>query len=67
MINGNACFAYFNKNWGIPKDDCERQFRQTHWYARRAFVIAIATGIVAILSLLIAVVSLLTMLSFVED
>jgi predicted phosphatase len=18
MINGNACFAYFNKNWGIP-------------------------------------------------
>ena len=49
------------------KDDCERQFRETHRYARRAFVIAIATGIVAILSLLIAVVSLLTMLSFVED
>jgi len=20
MINGNACFAYFNKNWGIPLD-----------------------------------------------
>ena len=20
MINGNACFAYFNKNWGIPRD-----------------------------------------------
>jgi len=19
MINGNACFAYFNKNWGIPR------------------------------------------------
>jgi hypothetical protein len=19
MINGNACFAYFNKNWGIPE------------------------------------------------
>jgi len=19
MINGNACFAYFNKNWGIPQ------------------------------------------------
>jgi hypothetical protein len=18
MINGNACFAYFNKSWGIP-------------------------------------------------
>jgi hypothetical protein len=20
MTNGNACFAYFNKSWGIPKD-----------------------------------------------
>jgi hypothetical protein len=20
MINGNACFAYFNKNWGIPAE-----------------------------------------------
>jgi hypothetical protein len=48
-------------------DDCERQFQETHRYARRAFVIAIAAGIVAILSLLIAVVSLLTMLSFAND
>jgi hypothetical protein len=24
MINGNACFAYFNKNWGIP---CRRRGR----------------------------------------
>jgi hypothetical protein len=24
MINGNACFAYFNfnKSWGIPNPDC---------------------------------------------
>ena len=22
MINGNACFAYFNKNWGIPPGLC---------------------------------------------
>jgi hypothetical protein len=21
MINGNACFAYFNKSWGIPKEN----------------------------------------------
>jgi hypothetical protein len=21
MINGNACFAYFNKSWGIPGSD----------------------------------------------
>jgi hypothetical protein len=21
MINGNACFAYFNKNWGIPAEE----------------------------------------------
>jgi hypothetical protein len=20
MINGNACFAYFNKIWGIPRE-----------------------------------------------
>jgi hypothetical protein len=24
MINGNACFAYFNKNWGIPSQLGER-------------------------------------------
>jgi hypothetical protein len=23
MINGNACFAYFNKNWGIPNQTRE--------------------------------------------
>jgi len=23
MINGNACFAYFNKIWGIPKCSVE--------------------------------------------
>ena len=22
MINGNACFAYFNKIWGIPRSKC---------------------------------------------
>ena len=21
MTNGNACFAYFNKSWGIPAED----------------------------------------------
>ncbi len=30
MINGNACFAYFNKIWGIPKvaaaDPLETQY-----------------------------------------
>jgi hypothetical protein len=26
MINGNACFAYFNKSWGIPPNDCAYKF-----------------------------------------
>jgi hypothetical protein len=26
MINRNACFAYFNKSWGIPQ---VRQWRQS--------------------------------------
>ena len=38
-------------------DDLARQVRQTLRYARRAIVLAIAAGIVAILSLLVAVVS----------
>jgi hypothetical protein len=32
MINGNACFAYFNKNWGIPRlipDDFIRKLSET--------------------------------------
>ena len=42
IINGDACFAYFNKIWGIPRSrrslmDCtpslERQSRNTS-YAR---------------------------------
>jgi hypothetical protein len=26
MINGNACFAYFNKSWGIPHVRCHVGF-----------------------------------------
>ena len=31
MTNGNACFAYFNKSWGIPSGDCEIQVA-TAWF-----------------------------------
>ena len=26
MINGNACFAYFNKIWGIPRRSLRDDF-----------------------------------------
>jgi hypothetical protein len=51
----------------VATDDLARQVWQTLRYARRAIALAIAAGIVAILSLLIAVVSFLTMLNFVND
>ena len=28
MINGNACFAYFNKSWGIPLHSKRRLIRR---------------------------------------
>lgn len=27
MINGNACFAYFNKIWGIPAKNYPLQYK----------------------------------------
>jgi hypothetical protein len=51
----------------VATDDLARQVWQTLRYARRAIVLAIAAGSVAILSLLVAVVSFLTMLNFVND
>jgi hypothetical protein len=27
MINGNACFAYFNKIWGIPSGKSHCSYR----------------------------------------
>jgi hypothetical protein len=38
MINGNACFAYFNKIWGIPRvsgSDCAARMikpMNSNWY-----------------------------------
>jgi hypothetical protein len=32
MINGNACFAYFNKNWGIPYGRCPLDTPRLCWH-----------------------------------
>ena len=34
MINGNACFAYFNKNWGIPTGCCHQHSALDHNHLR---------------------------------
>ena len=28
MTNGNACFAYFNKSWGIPRGSVKNEKAQ---------------------------------------